>query len=266
MTSHDLEQRWALYDSNRLEEFLNKNPGDLTYFRGDLIQVLERTNEHWALGLCRHSLGVFPLQQTTPSPFVQALTNYTARDATEISFVKGDIMPAAPSSDPARYTLFRDTEYGLGPRIHFTTVGRTPSVEERRSNPSRYNQFLKLEKNQIRLVYITPENIEQFIASGKQSLFITIQHASLEEVKGAVALSYCWGDQMIKKPFSPTESFSTYLPRSGEQSDGNTLRVAVVPTLCQTVLKTTDRELQSSGRMLSASIRTMWSKRISRYP
>jgi hypothetical protein len=72
-------------------------------------------------------------------------------------------------------------------------------VEERRSNPSRYNQFLKLEKNQIRLVYITPENIEQFIASGKQSLFITIQHASLEEVKGAVALSYCWGDPNDKK-------------------------------------------------------------------
>jgi Heterokaryon incompatibility protein (HET)/SH3 domain len=199
MMSYGLEQRWALYDSHGLEEFPSKDPGDLTYFRGDLIEVLEITNEHWALGLCRQRFGVFPIQQTTPGPFVQALTSYTARDTTEISFVKGNIMPAAPSSDPARYTLFRSVEYGLGPRVQFATVGSTPSVEERQSNPSRYYQYSEIERNQIRLIYITLENVEQFIASGKQSLFITIHHASLEEVRDAVAFSYCWGDPNVKK-------------------------------------------------------------------
>jgi hypothetical protein len=72
-------------------------------------------------------------------------------------------------------------------------------VEERQSNPSRYYQYLEIERSQIRLIYITPENIEQFIASGEQSLFITIHHASLEEVRGAVAFSYCWGDPNVKK-------------------------------------------------------------------
>src|SRR5688572_30028547 len=131
MCSHGLEQRWAIYDSHKGEDFFQKHPADLTYFRGDVVKVLERTNEHWGLGLCRGRLGLFPLEQTTAAPFVRAMIKYTARDTREISLEKGDILPAAPSDDPARYTLYREAEYGLAPRAHFTTLG-PPSAEDRR--------------------------------------------------------------------------------------------------------------------------------------
>jgi hypothetical protein len=165
-----------------------------------VIEVLEKTTEHWALGRCRGRLGVFPLEQTVPGPFVMALSDYTARNDREISLIKGEVMPATPGQQQAVYTVFKKAQYGECPRVLLTTMDYRPSAEECRHEPQKYYQYSTLQPSQIRLIYITPADIEQFIACGKQSLFVTIHHASLENVNEATAFSYCWGDLADKKP------------------------------------------------------------------
>jgi len=108
-------------------------------------------------------------------------------------------MPATPGQHQAGYTVFK-RQYGECSRALFTTMDHLPSVEECRHEPEKYYQYLKLQPGQIRLVYITPRNIEQFIACGRQLLFVTIHHVSLEDVNEAAALSYCWGNPADKKP------------------------------------------------------------------
>lgn len=138
MASLGLERRWALYDSHSLDDvtYNNDHPGDLTFLRGDIVEVLETTNEHWALGRCRGRLGVFPLEQTRPGPFVLALDNYNARNDRELSFMKGDVMPATSSHDPSLYTIFHKSWYGQCSREHLIIVDHQPSMEERRNDPS----------------------------------------------------------------------------------------------------------------------------------
>lgn len=200
--SQDLEKRWAKYDAFSVDDLSRNNfhPGDLLYFRGDMIEIFEKTTEHWALGRCRGRLGVFPLEQTVPGPFVMALSDYTARNDREISFRKGEVMPAAPGQHQAGYTVFNKAQHGECSRALFTTMDPRSSMEECRHEPQKYYQYLKLQPGQIRLVYITPEDVEQFIACGRQSIFVTIHHASTENVNEAIALSYCWGDPTDKKP------------------------------------------------------------------
>src|SRR6266566_4538303 len=109
MTSHGLEQCWALYDSHRIEDLIGRPPGDhggdLLYFRGDVIKILERIDAEWGLGVSCGRLGVFLLAHTTPGPFFQALRSVVARNDTELSFARGAVMPVAFSDDPARCTV-----------------------------------------------------------------------------------------------------------------------------------------------------------------
>lgn len=202
LTSQDLEKRWAKYDAFSFDDISRNNfhPGDLLYFRGDVIEILEKTTENWALGRCRGRLGIFPLEQTVTGPFVMAVSDYTARNDREISFRKGEVMPAVPGQHQAEYTVFNKAQYGECPRALFTTMDLRSSMQGRRHQPQRYYQYSKLQPGQIRLVYITPEDVKQFIACGRQSLFVTIHHASTENLNRATALSYCWGDPADKKP------------------------------------------------------------------
>jgi hypothetical protein len=55
--------------------------------------------------------------------------------------------------------------------------------------------------------------VEQFKASGKKTVFVTINHASLENVKEATALSYCWGDPTDQKPIFANGKL-LYIPSS----------------------------------------------------
>jgi hypothetical protein len=193
LASQDLEKRWAKYDAFSFDDLSRHNfhPGDLLYFRGDVIEVFEKTTEHWALGRCRGRLGVFPLEQTVPGPFVMALSDYTARNDREISFRKGEVMPATPGQQHAGYTVFNKAQHGECSRALFTAMDHRPSAEEYRHKPQQYYQYSTLQPGQIRLAYITAADVEQFTACGKQSLFVTIHHASLENVNEATALSYC---------------------------------------------------------------------------
>ncbi|KAH0558512.1 hypothetical protein GP486_004829 [Trichoglossum hirsutum] len=202
LASQDLEKCWAKYDAYSSDDLSRSNfhPGDLLYFHGDVIEIVEKTTENWALGRCRGRLGVFPLEQTVPGPFVVALSDYTARDDREISFKKGEVMPAIPGQQQAVYTVFKKAQYGECLRTLFTTMDHQPSVEECRHEPQKYYQYSTLQPGQIRLFYITPSDVEQFIACGRQSLFVAIHHAPLDNINGATALSYCWGDPADKKP------------------------------------------------------------------
>jgi hypothetical protein len=196
MTSHGLEQCWALYDSHHIEDLIGNLPGDtggdLLYFRGDVIKILERTDAEWGLGVCRGRLGVFVLAHTTPGPFVQALRSVVARNDTELSFVKGAVMPAAFSDDQVRYTVHQNAEYGLADCDAFTIVG-PPSIQDRQNHPDRYYTYSPLREDEIRLAYITPENIAAFLACDKQSLFIDLYHVPLARAPVYEAFSYCWG-------------------------------------------------------------------------
>ena len=202
MSSLGLEKRWAFYDSHSLDDIARNNvhEGDLTYCRGAVIEVLETTNEQWALGLCQGRLGLFPLQHTGRGPFVLALKDYKARNVRELSYMKGNIMPATLSRDPSMYTVFRNMSYGECSRAHFQTVDYRSSTEERRGDPQKYYQYSTLSTGHIRLAYVTSEDVERFVACDKQSLFITIRHVPLDEIKIAGALSYCWGDPSDKTP------------------------------------------------------------------
>lgn len=202
LTSLDLEERWAKYDAISINDIRNNliHPGDMMYLRGDVIKVIQKITENWAVGTREGGIGIFPLKHTVSGPFVMALSDYNARNSREISFMKGEIMPAIPGQYPAKYTVFKKEQYGECSRALFTTMDHLPSVEECRYEPEKYFQYSKLQPGQIRLVYITPGDIEQFIACGRQSLFVTIRHVSLEDVNEAAALSYCWGDPTDKKP------------------------------------------------------------------
>jgi hypothetical protein len=202
MECQDLEKRWAKYDAVSNDELDPRylHLGNLLYRRGDVIDVLDKPTEHWAIGCCRGFLGLFPLEQTVPGPFVMALSDYTARNDREISFRKGEVMAAAPSQHQAGYTVFNQAEYGECSEALFTTMDYRPSVEEFRQEPQKYYQYSNLQPGQIRLVYITAADVEQFVACGRQSLFVTIHHTSLENVNEATALSYCWSDPTDKKP------------------------------------------------------------------
>ena len=202
MDSFGLEKRWAAYDSHSLNDIIRDNfhEGDLRYLRGHVIEIIEITNEHWALGRCRGRLGVFPLEQTERGPFVLALESYNARTDREFSFVKGNVMPATSGRDPSLYTIFHKMLHGECSRAQLTTVDRQSSMVERINDPHKYYQYSTLGAGQIRLICITTANVEQFLACDKQSLFVTINHVPLDEVRNATALSYCWGDPSDKTP------------------------------------------------------------------
>jgi hypothetical protein len=127
MFLQNLEQRVATYDSHRPDEIEVENyKGNLVYLRGDVIKVLHRYNDQWALGFLRNSFGMFPLEHTTSGPLVRALSSIAAINATEVSFVKGDVLPAFPSNDLTRFTIYRGNEYGLVRSIHFATTDIVP--------------------------------------------------------------------------------------------------------------------------------------------
>jgi hypothetical protein len=200
MDSQDLEKRWAQYDAFSPDDLSrgNYHQGDLLYFRGDVIEILQNTTADWALGRCRGRVGIFPIGQTVSGPFVLALSGYTARNDKEMSFKMGDVMPAIPSQGV--YTVFGNAHYGECSPTLLTTIDRRLAAEERRLQPERYYKYSKLQLNEIRLVTITPQNVENFLACGRQSLFVTIHNAPLEAIKEATALSYCWGDPNDQKP------------------------------------------------------------------
>lgn len=199
MLLQNLEQRVATYDSHRADEIEGENyKGNLVYLRGDVIKVLHRYNDQWGLGFLRNSFGIFPLEHTTSCPFVRALSSIAATNATEISFVKGDVLPAFPSDDPTRFTIYRGDDYGLVPSIHFTTT-QALSQEERMRNTHHYYQYSPLRRGDIRLLCITLDNSREFLACGKETLFFDLIHVPANQAPNYTALSYCWGDPRERK-------------------------------------------------------------------
>lgn len=199
MTAHGLERRFAAYDSHNVEGLLNPERGHLIYFRGDVIEVLRRCNDTWALGLLRGNVGLFPLEHTRSDNFSLVFTSYTARNAAEISVNRGQVVPTTATTVPGRCQVYTTKEYGLVPRQNLASL-RPPPTQERDQNARLYYQYAPLDRGHIRLIYITPENAQEFEASGKQSLFITLKHESLSRAPTYAAFSYCWGDSTDMTP------------------------------------------------------------------
>jgi hypothetical protein len=101
----------------------------------------------------------------------------------------GDVMSAIPSQGV--YTVFGNAHYGECSPTLLTAEDRRPAAEERQLQPERYYKYSKLQLNEIRLVTITPQNVENSSACGRQSLFVTIHNAPPEAIKEATALPYC---------------------------------------------------------------------------
>ncbi|CAK7207040.1 Non-essential glycogen phosphorylase [Sporothrix eucalyptigena] len=193
MTAHGLERRFAACDSHTVQDILNPEPGHMRYFRGDVIEVLERFNNTWALGLSRGNVGLFPLEHTRSDNFYVVLTSYTAKNAVEISVNKGQVVPTTAATVPGWCEAYALKEHGLVPRENLMPL-RTPPAEERDQNAQLYYRYAPLERGHIRLIWITPENVKEFEASGKQSLFITLVDKPLSRAPAYTAFSYCWGD------------------------------------------------------------------------
>jgi hypothetical protein len=212
MISHGLERRFAFYDSHNIEGLLHPRRGALQYFRGDVIHVLRRCNDTWALGQVRGNLGLFPLEHTCSGNFLLTFSNYIAKTSAEISVNRGQVVPITLTPDPARYHVYSSTEYGLVPWQHFAPL-RPPPVRAQEEHAWLYYQYTPLDRGQIRLIYITPKNIQDFLASGKQSLFLTLEHVPLSKAPTYVAFSYCWGDPSDKTPVFCNEKL-LYVPSS----------------------------------------------------
>jgi hypothetical protein len=199
MGAYGLERRFAFYDSHNIDGYLHPERGHLMYFRGDVIQVLQRCDDTWAVGLVRGRLGLFPLQHTCSDNFSLIFSSYIARNSEEVSVTKGQVVPMSLTTIPGRCRVYSSTEYGLIPWQHVAPL-RPPPAQTRDENPKLYYQYTPLERGHIRLIYITPENVQEFLASGKQSLFLTLTHVPLSKVPKYSAFSYCWGSALDKTP------------------------------------------------------------------
>jgi hypothetical protein len=197
--AHRLDRRFAFYDSHNIDGLRNPERGHLTYSRGDVIQVLRGCNDTWALGLLRGKVGLFPLGHTCSGNFSLIFSSYAARNPGEISVNKGQVVPISLTTVPGRCRVYTSTEYGLVPWQHFAPL-RPPPVYVQDGNASLYYQYTPLERGDIRLIYITPDNVQEFLASSKQSLFITLTHVPLGRAPAYAAFSYCWGSPMDKTP------------------------------------------------------------------
>ncbi|KAH7087494.1 heterokaryon incompatibility protein-domain-containing protein [Paraphoma chrysanthemicola] len=196
MTCHGLERRVAMYDSHStFEQITSPEPGHLGYARGQVIQVLRHCNETWALGMLgNRTLGLFPLEHTRADVLSVAFTGYEAMNDTEVSVKKGQVLPTLVIDDPAKYQVYAHILYGLVPKTIFAPLRPLPRLEQD-LNSERYYEHRPLGRGQIRLIYLTPENARDFEESGKQSLFITLEHVSLAKAPSYAAFSYCWGDK-----------------------------------------------------------------------
>lgn len=234
MTCYGLERRVALYDSHSTFGQVNSlELGHLGYARGEVIQVLRHCNKTWALGMLgNRRLGLFPLEHTRADVLSVAFTGYEAKNDTEVSVKKGQVLPTLETDDPAKYQVYSHILYGLVPKEIFAPLRPLPRLEQDQ-NSEQYYEHRPLARGQIRLIYITPENVRDFEESGKQSLFITLEHVSLAKAPSYAAFSYCWGDKddltpvfcegkLLYVPSSLWRALSWHFPGAGVGMYGQT--------------------------------------------
>ncbi|KAH6692133.1 hypothetical protein BKA61DRAFT_714864 [Leptodontidium sp. MPI-SDFR-AT-0119] len=208
MTCHGLERRVALYDSHStFEQVTSPEPGRLGYARGEVIQVLRHCNETWALGMHgNRRLGLFPLEHTRADVLSVAFTGYEAKNDTEVSVKKGQVLPTLETDDPAKYQVYSHILYGLVPKEIFAPLRPLPRLEQDQN-----------------------KNVRDFEESGKQSLLTTLEHVSLAKAPSYAAFSYCWGDKddltpvfcegkLLYVPSSLWRALSWHLPGAGASS------------------------------------------------
>ncbi|KAK4244139.1 heterokaryon incompatibility protein-domain-containing protein [Corynascus novoguineensis] len=178
--AHGLERRFAVYDSHSTEVILSPDIGALKYRKGDVIRVLRRCNDAWAIGQLGLDVGLFPLEHTRSDNF-------------SISLVRGQVVPTTGTVLPGWSQAYATNEHGLFPQQNLAPLRPSPT-EGQIQNTRLYYQYTPLPRGHIRLIYITPANVEEFKASGQQSVFITLRDVRLDKAPIYAAFSYCWGD------------------------------------------------------------------------
>ncbi len=193
MAAHGLERRFALYDSHSDQVPLTPDIGALKYRKSDVIKVLRRCNNTWAIGQIENNVGLFPLEHTRSDNFSVVFTSRTTDTPTQISLTRGQVVPTTAAPLPGWCHAYSAKEYALFPQQNLAPLRPPPSFRPRQ-NPRMFYQHAPLPRGHIRLIYITPENVEEFKASGGESIFISLSPVALDKAPTYAAFSYCWGD------------------------------------------------------------------------
>eukprot|EP01099_Mayorella_cantabrigiensis_P001867 TRINITY_DN1818_c0_g1_i1.p1 TRINITY_DN1818_c0_g1~~TRINITY_DN1818_c0_g1_i1.p1 ORF type:complete len:459 (+),score=97.96 TRINITY_DN1818_c0_g1_i1:125-1501(+) len=76
-----------------LYNYTGKTPHELSFVRGDIIEVIEKAEENgWWEGILGDQRGVFPSNFVTQARRVQAVYDYMSTDETQLSFVKDELL------------------------------------------------------------------------------------------------------------------------------------------------------------------------------
>ncbi|KAL2072369.1 hypothetical protein VTL71DRAFT_11712 [Oculimacula yallundae] len=194
----DIPKRWAVYDSHSIANFENRDPSDLFFFKGDIIEVYEECEGEYAIGLGRGRLGIYYKPWTTDRQFVRALDDFPATAADELSLKKGDVVPSIQvQGEPEWLYVFKENERGLVPAL-FVEPETQQSVEDVKRNKDYYFSHRRLDNpaTQIRLIKIAREHLLLTAGVDMATLFFTVEHYDLDKCPPYSALSYCWGDPL----------------------------------------------------------------------
>ncbi|KAG2465652.1 SH3 domain-containing protein 19 isoform X1 [Polypterus senegalus] len=124
-----LDQQWcvAVYD------FIGQSDEDLTFYKGDCIQIIEHIDSEWLRGRLGGKEGIFPavFVEYTKGPDggesgkprrAKALFDFMAEDDEELSFRAGDIIAAVEAVDGEWFSGQLHGKTGLFPKNYVTLL------------------------------------------------------------------------------------------------------------------------------------------------